>query len=69
MGLDEFALCIARTALPESWLGDHVSLMIDSHSLELALASTKCQFRCRRDIEDDSSLKQIIPYVLVFNSR
>lgn len=69
MGLVEFALCIARTALPESWLEDHVSLMVDSHSLELSLASTKCQFRCRREIEDDSSLKQIIPYVLVFNPR
>ena len=68
MGLDEFALCISRTALPESWLGVHVSLPIDTHSLELYLTTTKCLFRCRREIEDDSSLKQIIPYVLVFNS-
>lgn len=68
MGLDEFALCIERTALPAPWLGGHVSLPVDTHSLELCLASTKCLFRCRREIEDDPSLKQIIPYVLVFNS-
>ncbi len=69
MGLDEFALCIARQDLPKSWLGTYVSLPVENQSLELFFSSTICKFGCRREIEDDSSLKQIIPYVLVYNSK
>ena len=69
MGLDEYTLCVARDSLPKEWLGKHVSLSVSNQGLEFAFSKTEYLFRCRREIEEDSTYKQLIPYVLVFNAK
>ena len=69
MGLDEYALCISKNDLPADWVKPVVSIPLDIKTLEKSLAEQLCQFRCRREIENDFSIKQIIPYVLSFNLK
>ena len=69
MGLDEYTLCIAKNELPLDWVEPVVSLPLNIKALEERLAGLHCQFRCRREIENDFSFKQIIPYVISFNAN
>ncbi len=69
MGLDEFALCIPREHLPTEWIKPCTVLQIQEADLENCLTLERCQFRCRREVENDFAWKQIIPYVLTFNSE
>lgn len=68
MGLDELALCVAREKIPMSWQAESVAIPIIADELKHWDGDNHL-FRCRRDIENDFSLKQIIPYVLVFNEN
>lgn len=67
MGLDESALCIKRDKLPPEWLQPSVAIPLAIEELEPQFKEDTCQFLCRRNIENDFSFKQIIPYVLVTN--
>lgn len=66
MGIEELALCIARKKIPASWQADSIALAITIDDLNI-WDDNNHQFQRRGDIETDCSLKQIIPYVLVFN--
>ena len=68
MGLDELALCIAREKIPALWQANNIALPIVADDLKHWDGDNHL-FLCRRDIENNFSFKQIIPYVLVFNEN
>ena len=65
MGLDEKALVVARDVLFKN--GHWQGLKTDNLEYYLNLIKNNCQFRWRRDIEDNPEWQQIIPYILFNN--
>lgn len=66
MGLDELALCLNRSEIPPSWLQDNLALPLTEAELN-CFEQSRYRFARRREIEYDFSLKQVIPYVIVFD--
>lgn len=66
MGLDELALCLDRSELPSTWQQDDLALPLTENDLNI-FEQSRYRFACRREIEYDFTVKQVIPYVIVLD--
>lgn len=65
----ELVLCVPCKELPKEWLQKKVCIPLDESSLKTTLTWEKCQFRDKNDVMNDSSMKQIKPYIWVCDSE
>lgn len=68
MGLDELALCLDRSEIPSAWQQDNLALPLTEVELN-SIEQRRYRFVRRREIEYDFSIKQVIPYVVVLDSK
>ena len=68
IGLDELALCLDRSELPSTWQQDNLALPLTEAELN-SFEQRRYRFARRREIEYDFTIKQVIPYVVVLDSK
>ncbi len=64
---NEKVLCIKRDLLPESWVNKKSIVPLDLEMFVKICSNTGFEFIKRIDAENDSSYKQIIPYIVLQN--
>ncbi len=64
-GYQEQVMCVARSALPGSWLGRAAALKMSENRFYYAFADVPVNWMPRGDVETDRSYKQLIPYVVL----
>lgn len=67
--MKEMILCVPKTCLPDELTVKRVSTYIDWKDLLDIIADGHAQFLPRDKVETNDSFKQIIPYVLIKNSK
>lgn len=66
---NEKVLCIKKENLPNKWIEKYVSLNINENEFEKKINSFEVIFESRNLAEKNFELKQIIPYILIQNSK
>jgi predicted NUDIX family phosphoesterase len=66
---NEKVLCIKKENLPNKWIEKYVSLNINENDFEKKINSFEVIFEPRNLAEKNFELKQIIPYILIQNSK
>jgi predicted NUDIX family phosphoesterase len=66
---NEKVLCIKKEDLPNKWIEKYVSLNINENEFEKKINSFEVIFESRNLAEKNFELKQIIPYILIQNSK
>jgi predicted NUDIX family phosphoesterase len=61
----EKVLCIARDALPPSWLEKAAAIKMSSERFYECLEGVSMRWMPRRLVESDAAYKQVIPYVVL----
>jgi len=64
---NEKVLCIKRDLLPESWVNKKSIVPLDLETFVQTCSNAGFEFIKRIDAENDSSYKQIIPYIILQN--
>ncbi|MDY0361170.1 MAG: phosphoesterase [Desulforegulaceae bacterium] len=66
---NEKVLCIKKENLPNKWIEKYVSLNLNENEFEKKINSFEVIFESRKLAEKNFELKQIIPYILIQNSK
>jgi predicted NUDIX family phosphoesterase len=66
---NEKVLCIKKENLPNKWIEKYVSLNLNENEFEKKINSFEVIFESRNLAEKNFELKQIIPYILIQNSK
>jgi predicted NUDIX family phosphoesterase len=66
---NEKVLCIKKEDLPNKWIEKYVSLNLNENEFEKKINSFEVIFESRNLAEKNFELKQIIPYILIQNSK
>lgn len=65
----EKVLCIKRKNLPKEWIKNYLSLSILEDEFKNKINSFEVLYETRSKAEENFNLKQIIPYILIQNSK